>query len=187
VLVTVVVGGYLLARAPGTAPGVDGAGAAGAKDASNMARKPAPALELKDPGGAARRLADLAGNVVMVHFWATWCPPCLDELPQILALGKAYAGKPFRIYAVSLDESWADALKMLPQEGLPREIISVLDPTQAAAERYGSYQYPESYLLDRELRIVAKWVGPQDWNGELLRGIIDRMISAPEPSASPSS
>jgi thiol-disulfide isomerase/thioredoxin len=183
VLTLAVVSGVLAWRTAEPGP----AAATGDLDASRMARKPAPGLALPDASGKIRKLSDLGGNVVMVHFWATWCPPCLDELPQILALAKAYAGKPVRIYAVSLDERWEDALKLLPPEGLPAEVISVLDPTQKSAEAYGSYQYPESYLLDRKLRTVAKWVGPQDWNGALLRGIIDRMLSAPEASDAPSS
>jgi cytochrome c biogenesis protein CcmG/thiol:disulfide interchange protein DsbE len=136
---------------------------AGSGTANFAHPRPAPPVELKGSDGKPHRLEDLRGNAVIVHFWASWCPPCLAEIPEWLALAERWKGKPVRFMAISLDKGWEDALKILPDTRLPENVVSVLDTTGKLPDLFGTYQYPETYLLNRELKIVSKWVGPQDW------------------------
>jgi thiol-disulfide isomerase/thioredoxin len=165
------VAGYWATRGekPDASPG---GGASGAS-----ASRPAPEFSLKDPDGKEHSLQSLRGSVVVLHFWAAWCPPCLEEIPPIIELARAYEDKPLKVVAVSLDEKWEDALKVLPAKGLPRNLVSLLDTTTKLPDRYGTYQYPETYLLDSDLRIVSKWVGAQPWATAEVRQVIDRELS----------
>lgn len=134
-------------------------------------RREAPAFRLKDSQGREHTLAGLSEKWVIVHFWATWCPPCLDEIPAFLEFAKKMHDAPVAIIAISLDSAWSDALKMLPDASLAPGMVSLLDPSLKVPEAYGSYQFPETYLLSpsptsaTSHRIRAKWVGAQDWNG----------------------
>src|ERR1039457_481706 len=71
----------------------------------------APVLTLRDIAGKISSLSDYRGKVVLLNFWATWCPPCREEIPSMMRLNKAMAGKPFRMLAVSIDEGGKEAVE----------------------------------------------------------------------------
>ncbi len=107
------------------------------------------------------------GSYFILHFWAKWCEPCADEIPLIVEFAKhASFSKPFKILAVSLDPSLEESKKILPNQGvgLPSNFILALDSEHKVADDLGSYQYPETYLIDPEGRILEKWIGAQKWN-----------------------
>ena len=139
--------------------------------------RPAPHLELKDDSGKIVKLGDFAGNAVIVHFWASWCWPCVTEMPELVEFVQSYQGKPLRMIAVSVDDGWDNAHKLLPKGTLPSNLISLLDPTGKMPEAWGTFQLPESYLLDSNLQIVTKLVGGQEWNKEAMRKLMDAMIA----------
>lgn len=138
--------------------------------------RPAPLFALKDSQGKLVRLADLKGNAVVIHFWASWCPPCLGEIPHWLEFASHWKGKPVRFVAISLDQAWPEALKILPDSRLPENTLSVLDNEQKLPDLFGTYQYPETYLLDSQLRIVSKWVGAQDWSSPQISEAIQAVL-----------
>ncbi|MGZ3709054.1 MAG: TlpA disulfide reductase family protein, partial [Bdellovibrionota bacterium] len=78
--------------------------------------------------GKTHALGDWSGDAVVLHFWASWCPPCLGEIPQWVALARDYSGKPIRFVAVSLDQNWKDALKVLPATEVSGQLESLIDP-----------------------------------------------------------
>lgn len=138
----------------------------------------APDFALKDAAGKTHRLSDYKGQPVILHFWAEWCPPCLEEIPQWIAAAKKAEGKRVRWIAVSLDDAWEAAHKILPAKDLPSNVISLLDPVKEVPDQYGSYQFPETYLLTEDHKIVTKWIGPQDWSHPKIDEIIE-VISRP--------
>ena len=132
----------------------------------------APDFLLKDPAGRDHSLKELTGKPVVLHFWAAWCPPCLEEIPNWVALAQHYQGKPLGFIAVSLDAKWADALKVLPVDKTPANVTSLIDLSGKLSEDYGTYQFPETYLLNAKHEIVHKWVGGQNWsNPEILKAL----------------
>ncbi|MGZ3696597.1 MAG: TlpA family protein disulfide reductase [Bdellovibrionota bacterium] len=139
-------------------------------------RRAAPEFSLKDPVGKTHALGDWSGDAVVLHFWASWCPPCLGEIPQWVALARDYSGKPIRFVAVSLDQNWKDALKVLPATEVSGQLESLIDPELKIPETYGTYQYPETYLIDRKHRILTKLVGPQEWDNPMVRKLIDKIL-----------
>ena len=124
----------------------------------DMVGKAAPAIEGKDVDGQAIRLADFKGKVVVIDFWATWCPPCIARMPVLSELRQKYQGKGFEILGVNLDSARedleGDAKKALP---IVRRFIlgnrigwpNVLDEA-SIAKAYDVSDIPASFLVDRE-------------------------------------
>lgn len=120
--------------------------------------KPAPAWELKDLAGNTIRSADLKGKVVILDFWATWCPPCRAEIPGFIELQKEYQGKPVAIIGFSVDEGGADVVKSFGEkQGINYPIVLADEKTQKA---FGDIEaIPTTFVIDTAGRIVNKHVG----------------------------
>jgi len=127
--------------------------------------KPAPDFNVAD-GSTSIHLADYRGKIVLLNFWASWCEPCILELPSLTQFHHEHPEYP--ILAVSIDED-PDAYKQF----LVRrhvDFITVRDPKQTAASKYGTEQWPETYVIDREGRIRRRFIGATDWTSpEILR------------------
>ncbi len=142
----------------------------------------APRFTLPNDQSQPRRLSEFAGQIVVVHFWATWCAPCLEEVPQFIDAARSFEGKPITFIAVSLDTQWKDAHRFFKPETLPKTVVSLLDAKNTIAEEFGTFQFPETYVLTPDLRIIKKWVGPQQWESAELRGFLTGLI---QKAASP--
>jgi peroxiredoxin len=121
------------------------------------------APEFTLPGrGEAVSLEGLRGKVVLLNFWATWCPPCVSEMPSLDELRKRLEGEEFQVLAVSVDEAgWEAVNRFLTR--VPVGITILIDVRGDVSALYGTYQLPESYLIGRDGRILKKYVGPRDW------------------------
>jgi peroxiredoxin len=136
---------------------------------------PAPDFRLAVLDGAEVELGQLRGRVVLVNFWATWCKPCEDEMPAMQRLYTALGGGDgFELLAVSVDESddevrsFRDRLKL----GFP----ILRDPKKRAASAYQTFRFPESWLIDAEGTVVARYVGPREWDDPVYVQRIRRLI-----------
>lgn len=137
-------------------------------------------FELADWQGQKKSLTELKGKIVVLHFWAAWCEPCVEELPVLLKVAQKMTSlypSDLRFVLVSLDQRWEDSLKILKNpEKLPPEVWALIDPKSHVPESLGSYQYPETYLLDRELNVMTKWVGPQKWESAAFEELMNRLM-----------
>jgi peroxiredoxin len=145
----------------------------------------APGFSLPDLDGAPVSLADQRGKVVLLNFWATWCKPCEDEMPAMQRLYEGLAGTDFEMLAVSVDEE--DSVVRAFQERLGITFPILHDPAKRVSEAYQTYRYPESYLIDREGRVLARYIGPRDWDAAVYRDRIWRLATgeAQGPGAAP--
>ncbi len=121
----------------------------------------APALKGRTLSGEAFDGAGLAGSAVMVSFWATWCTPCIEELPVLLELEKKYAAKGLRFVAVNMDEG-EDRAKLV-SDFFANELKTapplVVFPEETTATAWKVYSLPTLYVLDRKGNIVASHTG----------------------------
>jgi peroxiredoxin len=135
----------------------------------------APEFRLPSTDGRSVGLSDTRGKIVMVHFWATWCPPCVEELPTLAQLNRELPGSDFEMLAVSVDEGGQTAVKdFMRKNGI--ELPVLMDPGGSVASSYGTYKLPETYILDRQGVVRYKIIGPRDWRDpdapRVLRGLI---------------
>jgi thiol-disulfide isomerase/thioredoxin len=105
-------------------------------------------------------LSQFRGRPVVLNFWATWCAPCIEEVPSIVALQKQLGDKVV-ILAVSIDVD-DEAYAKFTAKRMPG-VLTVRDGAQKAASLYGTYGWPETYIIDRDGKIRRKFIGPQDW------------------------
>jgi peroxiredoxin len=138
---------------------------------------PAPSFAVARLGGGEISLAALRGKVVLVNFWATWCAPCEQEMPAMQRLYAQLAPRGFELVAISVDESAEPVQKF--RERLALTFPIGLDPEKEAAQRYQSLRFPESFLIDREGVLVARYIGERDWDAPEYTGRIARLLDAP--------
>ncbi len=121
----------------------------------------APDWQLKDPEGKSVKLSDFKGKVVVLNFWATWCPPCRREIPDFIALQKQYADKGLVIIGVSMDEGGAEVVKPFAKKMGINYPIVLGDQKTAAA--YGGIQVvPTTFVIDKTGKIAAQHEGGAD-------------------------
>ncbi len=118
----------------------------------------APDFKVND-GITAVHLANYKGKVVLLNFWATWCPPCIEEMPSLIQLH--HQDPNIVIVAVSIDEDPDAYASFLRNRHV--DLITVRDPQQSAANLFHTDMWPETYVIDRNGVIRRKFVGAQDW------------------------
>lgn len=135
----------------------------------------APDFQLATLDGSAVSLSSFRGKVVMVHFWATWCPPCVEELPTLERLNRSFSGRDLAILAVSVDEGGAGAVgQFMQRNGFTLPVL--LNPDQSAARSYGTFKFPETYILDRKGIVRRKVIGAADWTAPSVQQVIQAML-----------
>jgi cytochrome c biogenesis protein CcmG/thiol:disulfide interchange protein DsbE len=137
----------------------------------------APDFELADLGGKRQRLSGLRGKVVLLNFWATWCPPCIEEIPSLLELRQAMRGKAFELVTVSVDEDVA-ALKAFLGKHLkdPSSLPVLSDPQKKSSTAFGTEKFPESYLIDKSGVARFKFIYKRDWASREAQGCIESLL-----------
>jgi len=134
----------------------------------------APEVRLQSVDGKTVSLAGLRGKVVLVHFWATWCPPCVEEIPTIERFSQQIHGTNIEVLAISVDEN-ADALKTFLDKNKVHFPV-LRDPGGKTAGSYGTVKFPETYVIGRDGIVRYKVIGPMDWsmrsNVEIIRALL---------------
>ena len=138
----------------------------------------APEFDLPDPEGRQHRLSEYRGKVVFLNFWASFCAPCREEMPSMENLVRQYESQGLVMVSVSHDPEAADMnafmAQFLPGE---RSSMTVLwDPTADTAKRYGTELIPETFIIDQDGRVVARFVGAYDWTRPEVKQLIESLI-----------
>lgn len=122
----------------------------------------APDFQLEDTAGNKVSLADLRGKVVLVNFWATWCPPCRAEMPSMEKLNAAMANEDFVMLAINVEENGRSVVPAFLQE-TPHDFSVLYDDQGVVQKQYGVYRFPESFVVRKDGVIDDKVLGAIDW------------------------
>ena len=147
---------------------------------------PAPGTAFADDTGRSVSLADFRGRVVLVNLWATWCQPCIREMPALDRLAAAMKGTDFAVVLISQDRGGAHVVgPFLQQLGL-KVLQTYLDPKSAVGQAFAVRGLPTSILIDRDGTELGRLEGAEEWDGAaaqaLLRSYVERGGKKPEES-----
>jgi peroxiredoxin len=134
----------------------------------------APAFTLNDLEDKPISLKDYKGKVMLVNFWATWCPPCKDEIPSLNQLHKKYDGKDFIVLGISTDDSKKDIIKFIKEHKV--DFVIPHDRDGKIMREYKVFSLPTSFLIDKQGKIVEKFLGPHDWVDKDFLKKIDNLM-----------
>lgn len=124
--------------------------------------------------GKPGHLRDLRGKVVVLNFWATWCPPCVEETPSLNRLEKYIESRNGVVLGVSVDEDPDAYQKFLKDQGV--NFPTFREPTRKLALEYGTPVYPDTYVIDRHGKIARKFYGPQQWDSPEMLAYFDAIL-----------
>ena len=147
---------------------------------SAIVGEPAPHFELATMSGDSLGLDDLAGEVVILNFWASWCIPCRQEHPALVRATERYEPGKVRVLGVLYQDEPANARRFMERFG--GEWETVLDPGTRTAIDFGVYGVPETFFLDGIGRIAYKHIGPLNW--EIIESKVDSILAVGQAGAS---
>ena len=137
----------------------------------------APNLTVADRSGGKIDLSKLEGKIAIIHFWATWCPPCVEEIPALSRFWERYKGRDdVVLYAVSVDKDWKTIDDFTKKN--PNDLPFFIDPAAAIAKRFGTIQYPETYIVNRKGRVLERIPGAVSWDDPEVRKRIEQLLAS---------
>lgn len=140
-----------------------------------------PDFELLGSDGKLYRLSDFRGNLILLNFWATWCPPCLEEMPSMEGLNQRFKAKSFMIIAASVDESIQTLDTFFSKIGRKPSFLVLMDNYRDISLKiFGTEKFPESFLISPEGRLLERYVGARDWLQSSLQDKIEKFLEKPQ-------
>ncbi len=144
---------------------------------------PAPAMSFVDGTGRRLGLNAFAGKLVLLNLWATWCPPCVAEMPALDRLAARFGGDDFDVVAVAMDHGGRRTVEpFLQRHGLDH-LALYLDPEAAALRAWNTNSLPTSVLIDQDGRVLGRIEGEADWDSPEAQALIRHFLVRPAPTA----
>ncbi|WP_081858070.1 TlpA disulfide reductase family protein [Thiomonas sp. FB-Cd] len=150
------------------------------------APRPVPLAKVtfENAQGKLMNLADFKGKVVLLNIWATWCPPCVEEMPTLNKLQTLLGGKEFAVVPLSIDKGGIFTVKSFYQDNFIDHLPIYVDATTHALDTLDILGTPTTILIDKQGREVARTLGPQDWDKPDVIAQIKRYMAMPGPAPS---
>ena len=133
----------------------------------------APDFAIKDQTGKLVKLADYRGKVIFLNFWATWCQPCIQEMPEMQVLNDKLKDRRFQMIAVSVDNEWDVVNQFYKQYKL--SLPTFLDPGHQVANTYKVYKFPETFLIDAN-GYVVKHAWAEHWSNPRVMEVVENLV-----------
>lgn len=134
----------------------------------------APDFAVQTQRGTKVSTRDFGGKLMVLNFWATWCPPCLEEMPSLNAFAQQLAPEGVVVLGISVDKNESSLKRFLAQNPLAFQVAR--DPEAEIPAEYGSFKWPETYVIDRSGKVVQKYVGPRNWSDPKLVNEIKALL-----------
>ena len=141
----------------------------------------APAFTLNDAQGKPAALQDQRGKVILVNFWATWCPPCIHEMPMMDTLHLSQQKRPFSIWAVNMQETQEDVATFLRSRNFHFPVL--LDIDGEAAGKFRLKGLPSTYLIDCAGNLIGSITGALQWTDSAMQTLLDALFQDPSCQA----
>ena len=138
----------------------------------------APEFTIKADNGRTVKLPDFGGKLLVLNFWATWCPPCVEETPSLSRFAAQYADKGVVVMAISVDKD-EKAYNNFLRKFKPAFLTA--RETQIHQD-YGTFMYPETYLIGANGKVLKKIAEPADWTNPQLTGWVDAVLAGVQPN-----
>lgn len=135
----------------------------------------APGFELQDTEGKIWKLSDLKGQVVFLNFWATWCPPCREEMPSMQELFEVMPRDSFKMLSVLSNDDPDLAVSFAKKGGFDFPIL--IDPGSRIGQVYGLTGVPETYIIDKQGVLRQKYLGPRHWSSQVAKDMLTDYIN----------
>ena len=143
----------------------------------------APNFSLKDLNGKVRHFSDYRGKLVIVNFWATWCPPCRMEIPSMERAYEKLKNRGFVILGIDVGENWSSVAPFAEQMKMKYPVL--LDRNSTVSRKWGMIGLPTSYVIDPHGRVVDVLVGGRNWLDPKLQALLIHLLPhAPGPAIS---
>jgi thiol-disulfide isomerase/thioredoxin len=142
--------------------------------------KPMPDFSLEDMNGKKHSLADYKGKVVLINFWATWCPPCVKEMPSMQRLQDKFADQPFETLAVNMGEDKAtinDFLESPMMKATPLSFAILLDADGDVLKSWKIFAFPTTFLIDKEGNITHGLFGGLEWDSPEAVAVVEELLA----------
>lgn len=134
----------------------------------------APRFSIRTDSGREMTPADFGGKLLMVNFWATWCQPCVEEVPTLDALQRRFAGQGLVVLGISVDTDANAYRQFLKKYQVSFE--TARDGAKKINADYGTFKFPETYIIDRSGKIVKKVIGKENWTDERVVNYVQSLL-----------
>src|ERR1035438_872215 len=131
-------------------------------------------FSIKADNGRTYTQANFGGKLLILNFWATWCPPCREELPSLDALQRTLGPRGLVVLAVSVDKDEKVYRDFLAANKVA--MTTARDPSQDINREYGTVQFPESYIIDRNGKVVEKIISSTNWMDEQMVSHVQSLL-----------
>ena len=142
-----------------------------------------PALSFLDAQGKPTSLAAFRGKVVLLNVWATWCPPCVKEMPTLNKLQEVLGGKDFAVLPLSVDKGGVFAVQSFYQDNFIDHLPVYVDPTTKVLDGLNILGPPTTILIDKQGREISRTLGPQDWDQPSVIAQLRHYMAQPATAA----
>lgn len=132
----------------------------------------APEITVQDPDRTVK-LSDYHGQIVVLNFWATWCPPCVEEMPSLVEMQRRMKTKGVTVIGVSVDVDQSAYNRFLKDHNV--NLVTVRDPGQKSSNLYGTFKFPETYIIDRNGVMRRKFIGAVDWTAPDVTDFLSKL------------
>jgi cytochrome c biogenesis protein CcmG, thiol:disulfide interchange protein DsbE len=132
----------------------------------------APDFAVKDSDRTVT-LSQFKGQVLVLNFWATWCPPCIEEMPSLVRMQQVMKSKGVTVLAVSVDVDEGNYRRFLVDHKV--NLLTVRDPDQKSNSLYGTFKFPETYIIDRNGVVRRKFIGAVEWTAPEVVEFLGKM------------
>jgi cytochrome c biogenesis protein CcmG/thiol:disulfide interchange protein DsbE len=134
----------------------------------------APDFSITADNGRTITASNFGGKLLLLNFWATWCPPCIEELPSLDQFQRRFANSGIVVLGVSVDKDEKAYRRFLSRVNV--SFLTARDPENKISADYGTFKYPESYLINRDGKVVMKVINATNWVDEKMLSFVKSQL-----------